>query len=175
MLEQLKQHWQQTLDKLKASLEQSKTTEATEEPDKQPQVTEDDLLYPLVQLTAEQKGWDITHASWHPFINFLVNKRRQIEAEDPKSWVKIVANFESFLSQLSDKALSDAFFTYFASKQGLLLFRCQPISIRYFSRMMVKFSANPERLLKALEFLNNPAHFHRAGGLDELIHQAFAE
>lgn len=163
----------QLLEKLKTSVVKTEGEYAIEEPAKEPQVEEDDVLYPLVQLTAEKKQWDSAHASWHPFINFLVNKRRQLQVEDEKSWLKIVSNFESFLAQLTDEQLIKAFFGYFASKQGLLLFRCTPISVRYFSRMMVKFSAEPERLIKAFEFLSNPEHFEHPGELDELIHQAF--
>ncbi|OGT29706.1 MAG: hypothetical protein A3E87_08630 [Gammaproteobacteria bacterium RIFCSPHIGHO2_12_FULL_35_23] len=106
------------------------------------QIINGDLLYSLVQLTAQKRAISNEQASYHPFVNFLIKKRQACNADEQKTLIKIVANFESFLLQTEDSEIIKTFYQYFASPQGLILFRCAMLTIRYFSRSIIKLTAH---------------------------------
>ena len=82
--------------------------------------------FPLTQATATLLDIDLYRASRHPFLNFINGCLKRGE-DKPKVTEKVLTNFTNFLSGSPDPETAHAFFGYFASKQGLFLYRCRSI------------------------------------------------
>ena len=139
------------------------------------QVAKDDMLYSLVQLTAQKRRLSEEQASYHPFINFLIKRSQQCKAEEQRTLAKTVANFETFLMQTNDIEILKIFYQYFASQQGLVLFRCAPLTIRYFSRSVIKLAERKSHFSAVFFALNQPELLAYQQGYDQLIQQILTD
>jgi hypothetical protein len=110
----------------------------------------------LIQLTERKLDTHTMHAKSHPFINFMNGCWRRADESEQRNVSKAIENFTTYLESLSDKGAIQEFFNFFASRQGLFLYRCSLISVRYFSRMLNKLSHDPKLISHIFLALNTP-------------------
>ena len=139
------------------------------------QVDDTDLLYPLVQLLAAKKSCSLAAASHHPFINFVVTRRARITEEEQRSFVKFISHIENFLSLCEDESQLQAFLGYFASKQGLILFRCPILTLRYFGKMVEKLIPEKTRFLNIFKILSYPVLLTCDNRYDQIVQQVLSD
>lgn len=139
------------------------------------QVDETDLIYPLVALLSTKKSCSIAVASHHPFINFLVKRRERMTEEEQRSFIKFISHLENFLAQCNDNDELNAFFSYFASKQGLILFRCPILTLRYFGKMTERLSSDKNRFLNIFTVLSYPILLTCTDRYDQIIQQVLSD